>query len=346
MRSRRLRAVFVAAAAALALSACSSTSENGGGDAAAGQAATEDSFPVTVEHALGKTTIDKKPERIATVAWANHEVPLALGVVPVGMAKANFGDDDADGLLPWVSAKLKELDAAPPVLFDETDGIDFEAVSDTRPDVILAPYSGLTPEDYRTLSEIAPVVAYPKSAWATPWRESIALSSKAIGRSADGRKMISDIEAEIDAVKAKYPQIQGKSTMFMTHFDTTDLSQVGFYTTHDTRAEFFLDLGMTTPGSIATASAGTDKFALQQSAEQIDAFDDVDIVVGYGDEQVGRTLAADPLMSKLRAVSNGSVVMLSGSSPAGTAANPTPMSVSWVLDEYASRLAAAADKVK
>ena len=49
------------------------------------------------------------------------------------------------------------------MLFDETDGIDFEAVADTEPDVILAGYSGLTQEDYDTLSEIAPVVAYPEA---------------------------------------------------------------------------------------------------------------------------------------------------------------------------------------
>lgn len=347
MRSRRLRVGAVASVAVLLLGACSSTTGgDGGGDASPSPSATGDSFPVTVEHALGSTTIPEKPERIATVAWANHEVPLALGIVPVGMAKANFGDDDADGLLPWVSEKLEELNAPTPVLFDETDGIDFEAVADTKPDVILAPYSGLTPEDYATLSEIAPVVAYPKTAWATPWRDSIRLSSKAIGRSADGDRLISDIEGRIDEVKAKYPQLRGKSTMFMTHFDTTDLSKIGFYTTHDTRAMFFEDLGLTTPGSIAQASAATDKFSLQQSTEQIDAFDDVDIVVGYGDEEVGRALAANPLLSKMRAVANGSVVMLSGSGPAGTAANPTPMSVSWVLDEYAGRLAAAADKVK
>ncbi|WP_199443108.1 iron-siderophore ABC transporter substrate-binding protein [Umezawaea beigongshangensis] len=348
MRSRRLRVGAVAAAvAALTLSACSSASENGSTGASAGQtAAAGDSFPVTIEHALGSTTISAKPERVATVNWANQEVPLSLGIVPVGMARADFGDDNGDGVLPWVTAKLEELNAETPVLFDETDGIDFEAVADTRPDVILAPYSGLTQEDYTTLSDIAPVVAYPESAWATPWRESITLSSKALGRSADGEKVISDIEQQISAVTAKYPQLKGKSTMFMTHFDTTDLSQVGFYTTHDTRALFFEDLGLTTPGSIAAASASTDKFSLQQSTEQIDAFNDVDIVVGYGDEEVGRTLAADPLLSKMRAVANGSVVMLSGASPSGTAANPTPMSVSWVLDEYAGKLAAAADKVK
>ncbi|MFC6092382.1 iron-siderophore ABC transporter substrate-binding protein [Saccharothrix lopnurensis] len=346
MRSRRLRVGAVAAVAAMALSACSSPSENGGEDAGAGPTPAGDSFPVTIEHALGSTTIPEKPERVATVAWANHEVPLALGIVPVGMAKANFGDDDGDGLLPWVSEKLKELGAPTPVLFDETDGIDFEAVADTRPDVILAPYSGLTREDYDTLGDIAPVVAYPKTAWATPWRDSITAGSKALGRSADGEKMIADIERQIEDVAGKYPQLRGKSTMFMTHFDTTDLSQIGFYTTHDTRAMFFEDLGMTTPGSIAGASATTDKFSLRHSTEQIDAFDDVDIVVGYGDEEVGRALAANPLLSKMRAVANGSVVMLSGSSPAGTAANPTPMSVSWVLDEYAAQLAAAADKVR
>ncbi|MGO8609104.1 ABC transporter substrate-binding protein, partial [Rhizobium johnstonii] len=90
----------------------------------------------------GETTITEKPERIATVAWANHEVPLALGVVPVGMSKATWGDDDGDGVLPWVEDKLTELGAETPVLFDETDGIPFEKVADTRPDVILASYSG------------------------------------------------------------------------------------------------------------------------------------------------------------------------------------------------------------
>ena len=60
-------------------------------------------YPVTIEHALGTTVITEKPVRVATVNWANHEVPLALGVVPVGFAAANFGDDDGDGLLPWVT---------------------------------------------------------------------------------------------------------------------------------------------------------------------------------------------------------------------------------------------------
>ncbi|WP_159945422.1 MULTISPECIES: iron-siderophore ABC transporter substrate-binding protein [unclassified Nocardiopsis] len=342
-RPSRMAALSTAALLTAGLAACSSstadTADTTGGDA-------QDWTPVTVEHALGTTTIDTRPERVATVNWANHEVPLALGVVPVGMAAANFGDDNGDGVLPWVEEKLSELDAETPVLFDETDGIDFEAVADTRPDVILAAYSGLTQEDYDTLSEIAPVVAYPETAWGTPWRETIEINSQALGMAEEGRELIADLEQRTEEALEEYPQLQGRSAMFLTHVDTTDLSEVSFYTTHDTRALFFEDIGLTTPESIATASAGTDLFALSQSAEQADAFDDVDIIVTYGGDELVSTLEADPLLSQMPAVANGAVVSLPGDSPLGTAANPTPLSISWVLDDYLSLLAQAADQAR
>ncbi|MFI6458403.1 iron-siderophore ABC transporter substrate-binding protein [Streptosporangium amethystogenes] len=332
----------------LGIAGCGSSSETKSESASSSPSSSPSAFPMTVEHALGKTTIPAKPERVATVNWANHEAPLALGVIPVGMAAANFGDDDGDGLLPWVKKRLEELNAKTPVLFDETDGIDFEAVADTKPDVILAAYSGLTEQDYETLSKIAPVVAYPDAAWATPWREIIRMNSKAIGLADEGEKLIGDIEGDIKEVVAKYPQLKGKSTMFMTHVDPNDVSEIGFYTTHDTRTLFFEDLGLTIPGSITEASKGTDKFALTRSAEQIDLFDDVDIITGYGDEkgELLEKLRKDPLLSKIPAIKRGSVYLLPGSTPLGTAANPTPLSISWVLEDYVKALAEAADKVK
>ena len=77
-------------------------------------AAVAQDFPITIDHAFGQTVIAQRPERVATVAWANHEVPLALGVVPVGFAAAGFGDEDGDGLLPWVAARLDDLGADTP----------------------------------------------------------------------------------------------------------------------------------------------------------------------------------------------------------------------------------------
>ncbi|WNI25016.1 iron-siderophore ABC transporter substrate-binding protein [Streptomyces sp. ITFR-16] len=348
MRTPRLRAIALSAALLLGLAACGgqdgagndSAAASGKGTAAAGQ------FPVTIKHALGTTVIPAEPERVATVNWANDEVPLALGVVPVGMAKANFGDDDGDGVLPWTEARLKELGAKTPVLFDETDGIDFEAVADTEPDVILASYSGLTEQDYETLSRIAPVVAYPEAAWATPWRDIIRLNSKAIGLAAEGDALIGDLEGRIAKTVAKYPQIKGKTAMFMTHVSSKDVSEVGFYTAHDTRTLFFEDLGLKIPASIAEPSKSTTKFVLTKSAEHIDDFNDVDIVTGYGDDK-GELLGAlksDPLTSKLSAVKQGSIYLLPGSTPQATAANPTPLSIPYVLEDYVKALAAAADK--
>jgi len=338
-RASRLLALSAASLLTLGLAACSSSP-------AADDAAADGFTPITITHALGTTTIDTKPERVATVNWANHEVPLALGVVPVGMAAANFGDDNGDGILPWVEEKLTELDAETPVLFDETDGIDFEAVADTQPDVILAAYSGLTQEDYDTLSEIAPVVAYPETAWGTSWREMIELNSEAMGMADEGKALVSELETEISDTAAKYPQLEGVSAAFLTHVDTADLSEVSFYTTHDTRAMFFDDLGLTTPESIATASSTTDKFSLTQSAEQADAFNDVDIIVTYGGDEMLTALNSDPLLAQMPAVAHGAIVNLPGTTPLGTAANPTPLSISWVLDDYLQLLAAAADKAE
>ncbi len=305
-------------------------------------AAESTSYPIVIKHALGTTTIAQKPKRVATVAWANHEVPLALGIVPVGFAAANFGDDDGDGLLPWVAEKLAELGADKPVLFDEGDGIDFEAVAATNPDVILASYSGLSQTDYDTLSQIAPVVAYPESAWATDWRDMIRLNSAGLGMAPEGDALIERIEGEIARTVAGRPELRGKSAMFVTHLDTTNLSIVNFYTANDTRVKFFADLGLTSPRSVMDATK-PGQFAAGVSAERVDAFDDVDIVVSYGSQPLLYAIKADPLLSRMPAVTSNAIVLL-GHNPLGTAANPTPLSISWVLKDYVDLLAEAVKK--
>lgn len=346
MRKHRFmlaKTVAVAAAAMFTVASCAS----GPGDVQGAQsvpAADAASYPLSIEHALGTTVLEAKPTRIATVNWSNQEVPLALGVVPVGMAAANFGDDDGDGILPWVEEKLQELGGEAPVLFDETDGIDFEAVADTAPDVILAAYSGLTQEDYDTLSEIAPVVAYPEAAWATSWRDSIKLNSQAMGMATAGEELIATLDKDIADGVAKHPELEGKSVMFLTHVDPADLSEVSFYTTHDTRTAFFEDLGLTAPKSVAKASEGEVSFSGTISAERVDDFDDVDIIVTYGDDALVQTLKNDPLLSKMPAVANGAIVALDGTGPQGTAANPTPLALSWVLNDYLDLLGTAAGK--
>lgn len=297
-------------------------------------------YPLEIEHALGTTVLAEKPERIATVAWANHEVPLALGVVPVGFAAANFGDENGSGLLPWVDAKLEELEVSPPALFDEGDGIDFEAVAASQPDVILAAYSGLSQADYTTLSQIAPVVAYSEGPWATDWRAMIRLNSAGMGKSDEGQALIEHLDAQIADTAANHPELAGKTAMFITHLDPTNLGRISFYTDKDARVRFFHDLGLTSPEVVKQNSA-PGKFSGEISSELIDKLNDADILVTYGGQALIDQLEAHPLTSRLSVVERGAIVLL-GNSPLGTAANPTPMSISWLLDDYADLLSEAA----
>lgn len=308
--------------------------------ATASFAGTETTYPIEIQHAFGTTVIFDKPKRVATVAWANHEVPLALGVVPVGFAAAQFGDDDGNGLLPWVESRLAELDAPVPTLFDEGDGIDFEAVARTQPDVILAAYSGLSRADYDTLSLIAPVVAYPSSPWSTDWKSMIRINSLGMGMAEEGEALITHIEQDVAHKVSRYPELAGKRAMFITHIDPTDLSVLRFYTANDTRVKFFADLGLATPSRVEEVSRNG-QFSGETSIEHIDDFDDVDMFVTYGSDELLSPLKTNPLMAKMRAVSTDSVVML-GRGPMATAANPTPLSIPWVLDDYLSALAKAA----
>lgn len=334
-RKAAVPVAMVALAAGLA--ACGSDADG------SSKSATDESWkPVTVQHAFGETVIEKKPDRVATVDFANQEVPLALGIVPVGMSKMTWGDDDGDGVQQWTEDKLKELGAETPVLFDETDGYDFEAVAGTDPDVILAGYSGLTEDDYKTLSEIAPVVAYPDDPWATEWRESIVQNATGLGMEAEGKELVADLEKTIADAAATRPELKGTTGMFMTHVDPADLSEINFYSAADTRSKYLNDLGMEIAPSIVEATGDSKDYAGSISAERADELADVDVIITYGGQELIDALEGDPVLSQLPAVKNKAIVNLDGAQAIGTAANPTALSVSALAEDYVGLLADAA----
>lgn len=132
---------------ALLITGCSSQTANNQDKSKEG-GSTSATYPIKIKHAFGETVIEKQPKRIVTISWGNQDVPLALGTVPAGVSKANYGKSDENGLLPWTAAKYKELGVEKPVTFNDVDSLDYEAISNAKPDVILAAYSGITQEEY------------------------------------------------------------------------------------------------------------------------------------------------------------------------------------------------------
>lgn len=343
MPRHRITLGIGAALLAASLVACASSTDTAESSGATSELPTEDGvFPVTIQHAFGETVIEEQPEQVATVAWANHEVPLALGVVPVGFSAATWGDDDGNGVLPWVEDQLNELGASTPVLFEDTDGFDYEAIADTNPDVILASYSGLSEDEYATLSEIAPTIAYPETAWGTSWQDMVRYNSAAIGLAGSGLALIDTLQGEIDDALAAHGELQDAAIVF-SYLDPSDLSTIGFYTDHDPRAGFFVGLGLPSPQAVAAATEASDSFYAEISAEQADEFNDVDILVTYGDtgSDLVAQLQADPLLSQIPAVQAGQVVVLENDTPLAAAANPSPLSIGWGIEDYFALLAHA-----
>ncbi len=322
-------------------SSASQISETGGSTASVSEAA----YPITIKHAFGETVIKSKPERVATIFWGNQDLPLALGVIPVGVSKANYGVTDNSGLLPWTLAKFKELGVNAPVLFDDVAGLDFEAVSDAKPDVILAAYSGITQEEYNLLSEIAPVVAYPTQPWQTLWREQIVIDATGMGMKAEGEALISELDALIGEKTGKYPQIAGKTAAFF-YFTPTDLSKFFVYLPSDPRASYLTDLGMKFPESVTKLADGSNSFALEISAENVDVLQGIDIIITYGNDKLLGALQADALVGTIPAVKRGSVAVIEDGTPLAASGTPSALSIPATIEDYLRVIGEAADKVK
>lgn len=301
-------------------------------------------YPVVIKHALGETIIESKPERIVTIQWANHDVLLAMGVVPVGFSAANFGVQDDSGLLPWTAEKLQELGVTDPNVFQDTDGLDFEAISDANPDVILAAYSGITQEDYDLLTEIAPVVAYPTSPWTTTWREQVLLNAEGAGMKAEGEQLIKDTEELVAEKLSAYPQISGKKVVWV-NFSAQDMSQLHIYTPIDSRVSFLYELGLEFSESITSQITDPTSYSLKLSAENAEALNDADLIVGYGNDELLKALQADSLLGKIPAIQRGSVAFIDSDTPLVAAGTPNPLSIAYTIDEYLKLIGAAADKV-
>ncbi|MBP2110250.1 iron-siderophore ABC transporter substrate-binding protein [Paenibacillus silagei] len=354
------KTLFIPLALTIVLAGCSSNQSNSAASpspaptaAATSEAASTEApaaqdavtYPITIKHALGEAVIKSKPERVVTVQWANHDVALALGVVPVGFSAANFGVQDGSGLLPWTADKLKELNVTDPNVFQDTDGLDFEAISDANPDVILAAYSGLTKEDYETLSQIAPVVAYPTAAWATTWREQVLLNAEGMGMKPEGEQLIKDTEALVKDKLSKYPQIAGKKVVWV-NFSAEDLSKLHIYTPVDSRVAFLYELGMIYPESITKQITDPTSYSLSLSSENVEALYDADLIVGYGNDELLKTLQADSLIGKIPAIERGSVAFIDSDTPLVAAGTPNPLSIAYTIDEYLALIGGAIDKIK
>jgi iron complex transport system substrate-binding protein len=345
-RPRRLAGLF-GLLAVLVLTSAACGDDDGGSSAGEGAGATTtpggseaSAFPVTITHAFGETVIPTEPTRVVTWGWASADAAIALGVVPVAIPFQDYGADD-EGVLPWIREALEAEGTPIPTILPDSDEVPIEAIAAAEPDLILAPYSGITDAEYELLAEIAPTVAYPDEAWATPWRETIEIVGAALGRDTQAGALLADIDAQVAAQAAEHPELEGKSVAMV--WDASGTFYV--YKPADARVEFTLDLGLVSAGSVDALGTDESTFYFTLSYERLGELTS-DILVSYADTQEASEafLQADyaQLMPQVQA---GTVAKVIGPEFIASVSPPTALSLTWGLDEYVEILSAAAKKV-
>ncbi|MDO9409475.1 ABC transporter substrate-binding protein [Patulibacter sp.] len=329
----RFPTLVVAAAATLALAACGSDDDTTpAGDGAASSTATTGTaasaapgpFPVSLTHSFGRTEIDEAPSRVATIGFNEADFALALGVQPIAERQV-LGDFDATKR-PWISEAAR---AAKPVSVG-SDEIEFEKLAGARPDVILGIYSFIDAGAYGKLRQIAPTVAQGKQyeLGAEPWDQQLLDTGKALGREAQAKRIVGEVDSRFDAATKEHPEFAGKTLTVAfegggTLFNLAD---------SDLRQQYFTDLGFKTP-----EGAGVENI----SKERLDVLDQ-DVLVLITDDPDG--ISDDPLFERLDVAKEGRVVTVATSDAfAGALGFNSPLSRPFLLDQAVPRLAAAVD---
>ncbi len=326
----RRPAALLAAAAVLALSACSMGDPGNPGPGASNGA--------VIQHAFGETTVPEDPQRVVTLGWGATDAAIALGVVPVGIEAQAYGGDE-QGVQPWVAEALDELGAdTPTVIPSSTEEPAYEDIAALKPDLILAPYSGITKAQYELLSELAPTVAYPEAPWTTPWRDTIEIVGTALGKEDKATDVLTKIDERIAAAAAEHPEFDGLTVAAV--WDVAGTFYV--YKPEDARVEFLFELGFQNAPAVDELANGDSTFTYTLSYEELDKLAS-DVLVAFADTETdAQKFLAQPYAGTIPAVKTGAVASVTGTQLIAAVSPPTALSLTWGLDEYVAALAEAA----
>jgi iron complex transport system substrate-binding protein len=329
-RTRIAAATAVAAAVAL-LAGCA-------GGSTPATSSSSDGALGSVETMFGTVEIPQPKDgdlKVVALGWSDAETALALGVVPIAVYDWGGFGEASKGVGPWATSEFG--DTTPTIIERGDQSLNYEQISALSPDLILNTRSSNDEAEYQRLSEIAPTVYGPAGtgAFATEWRDQVALIGAATGHADDATKLVADIDGEIADAKAANPDFAGKTVSSVAKFGDA----YGAYLPGDGRFDLLAELGFV--NSPAVAALPSNGFFASVSVENVTALDaDAAVIL-----PIGFTLAetqADPLLASLGVVSGGHAVFLDPTSElAGAWGASSPLSIPVVLKDLVPQLATA-----
>lgn len=294
-------------------------------------------FPATIQHKYGATSVTEFPERVVSLGYNEQDALLAVGVSPVAV-RHWFGEEPY-AVFPWAQDELG--DAQPEVLQMPFGELDFEKIVSLQPDLISGAYSGMSEDEYNTLSKIAPTVAQSGEYidFGMPWQEQTRLVGMAVGRSDVADRVVFEVEAKFKAVRNRNPEWAGRSVVVGAPRGD---GQFGFVASEDARSRVFTSMGFEVPEKFDEIAG--DSFWGSVSLEQANLLD-TDLLVIHQMQWVEGGRAAvleDPILSRLKVVEEGRVLFVEGVQDDALQFG-TVLSLEYFLDQIEPRIVAAMD---
>ncbi|MFZ6991279.1 iron-siderophore ABC transporter substrate-binding protein [Curtobacterium sp. RRHDQ66] len=328
---QRFRRVLAAAgavvAASLVLAGCAGGSPS---DSSSSGSSGDGAFPVSITTGLGTTTITSQPKRVVALGWGDAETALELGVQPVGASDwLAFG---GDGVGPWLKGAY---DKSPKII--NTLEPSYEDILKLKPDVILDVKSSGDKDRYDKLSAIAPTVAIPKGAsnYLASTKQQTTMIAKALGKEAEGKKLLAGVDSAYAAARKAHPDFAGKTAVIGAYTS----EGFGAYASADSRAQFMQELGFTIPARI-DKEAGKE-FSVHLSNENLDLLD-ADLTVILPIYVEASAAESDPLFQKVPSVEAGHYIVFDDKDVSSAFSMGTTAAIEWALkrlpDQFESKL--------
>lgn len=294
-------------------------------------------YPVTIAHKYGETTISEFPERIVLVGLTEQDALLALGVVPV--ATREWYGEQPGAIFLWAQSYLG--DAQTPVVLSSAE-LNFEQIVGLNPDLIVGLYSGITQDEFDTLSQIAPVVAQPGEYvdWGIPWQQATLTIGQIVGQPQRAAELVAGVEGKFVAAQQEYPQFVGATGVVASPWGYPDNYYA--YGPQDVRGRIMTNLGFVVPDEIGELAG--EEFGALISRERLDLVD-LDVLIWlFNTAEEAAAYREEPVYQQLNVYAEGRDIPLTADQALYDALNfGTVLSLDYVVTQLPPLLVAALD---
>lgn len=308
------------------LAACSGSS-----DAPEPEAPPTPVFPVTVDHAYGRTTVKADPQRIVVIGYNEQDILLALGIKPI--ATTQFVGDAPYAVYPWAQDRLGD---AKPTVLEAAEGLQLDEIKKLKPDLIIGTNAGVDQQTYDQLSAIAPTIPNSGSSgndYYERWQIQTALVGQAVGRQEQAQQLVDDLTQRYADVAAAHPHWHDVTAAFVqAPYD--DGSTIAW--PNGLGTDFLTDLGFVIPASL-DSYVNDEEAQAQIPGKDASVLNDAKLLVWGTDTEDGSDIENDKVLKKLDAVKDGRS-LFTGEPLTSAIYFSSILSLPYVLDQLVPRL--------